>query len=372
MKKNNKILFLSLSSLIISSQAYALTVYEDDTNKVDISGAMLMDYWQPVHFLDHYYNASRSTLGIAIENQLKNGWSTDVKFEWDTILNPPSNEFENKNDDKFRSRLGYITINNEDLGSLRIGKQYSAYHDVAGYMDNLIVFDPDATPLFSDGKDGGFMATARGDNLVVFRKTYDALKLSAQYGFNGVDNRYDSGLSRDNNVAVAVSYDFDFGLSLGATHMQNKVEGITVNGLEDGDSQELTTIAAKYAYKGFQVAAAVTEGKKAHETDLLGYGFDGTAPTGKSNYYADATGYDLYAHYYFDLGLRPYVYLSQVDFEDSDVNINGERSIYSLGLSYHASPQLIISGEVRKTEEDNLGAGKQGDTLSGLTVLYAF
>lgn len=371
MKINNKRLLI-ISGLMVSSQAFALTIYQDETNKVDVSGAFLMDYWQPVHFLDHSFNTSRSTLGIAIENQLGNGWSTDVKFEWDTLLNPPSNTIGDTGHDQFRSRLGYITVNNEDWGSVRIGKQYSAYHDVAGYMDNLIVFDPDATPLFSDGKDGGFMATARGDNLVVYRKSFDALNLSAQYGFNGVKNRYDNKQERDNNFAVAVSYDFDFGLSLGATHMQNKVKGATVGGLEDGDSQQLTTLAAKYSYKGLQVSAGITDGKKAHETDLLGYGFDGTAPTGKSNHYADATGYDLYAHYYFDIGLRPYVYLSQVNFDDSLLNIDGERSSYTLGLSYHATRQLIISGEVRKTEEDNLGAGKQEDTLSGMTVLYTF
>ncbi|WP_264903346.1 porin [Vibrio sp. STUT-A11] len=368
MKLNNKnILFIS--GLILSNQSHALTVYQDEVNKVEVSGAFLMDYWQPAQFLDHYFNASRSTLGIAIERQLENGWSTDVKFEWDTILNPPSNEFETQNGDKFRSRLGYITVANQEFGSVRVGKQYSAYHDVAGYMDNLIVFDPDATPLFSDGKDGGFMATARGDNLVVYRKSFDSLNVSAQYGFNGVNNRYNQNLGRDNNVALAVSYDFDFGLSLGATHMQNKVEGTSFAGLNDGDSQELTTVAAKYGYEGFQISAAFTDGKKAHETDLLYYR---VTESTKANLYADASAYDMYAHYYFNIGLRPYIYLSQVDFDDSSVNMDGERSIYSFGLSYHATPQLIISGEVRKTEEDNLGAGKQEDTLSGMTILYAF
>ncbi len=375
MKKNTKTLLFA-ASLAVSSQAMAVTVYQDDVNKVDVSGAFLMDYWQPVHFLDHYFNTSRTTLGIAIERQMGNGWSSDVKLEWDTIINPPSNtiggsDSEGKNyntngHDQFRNRLGYITINNEEYGSLRIGKQYSAYHDVAGYMDNLIVFDPDATPLFSDGKDGGFLATARGDNLVVYRKNVDGLKLSAQYGFNNVSNVAGT-LQRDSNFAVAASYDFGFGLSLGATHMQNKMDEAS-DALNGDDTQQLTTIAAKYSYKGFQVSAAITDGKKAHETDLLYY----RVGTATSNQYADALGYDLYAQYYFDIGLRPYVYLSQVDFDDSDVNIDGERRIYSLGLSYHATPQLIISGEVRKTEEDNLGAGKQDDTLSGLTVIYAF
>lgn len=366
---NNKLLMM-VATLTLSHHAYSATVYQDETNKVDLGGAFVMDYFKPVHFLDHYFTTSRSTLSIAVERKVNDNWTTDAKFEWDTILNPPSNEFGNKNGDKFRNRLGYITINHNELGSLRIGKQYSAYHDVAGYMDNLIVFDPDATPLFSDGKDGGFLATARGDNLVVYRQNVDAWHLSAQYGFNNVSNQM-GGLTRDNNLALAVSYDFDFGLSVGSTYMRNKVEGSS-GGLNDGDLQELTTLAAKYVNQAFQVSAAYTLGENAHETDLFGYGFDGTSPTGKTNYYADANAYDLYAHYYFDVGLRPYIYLSKVDFDDSSLQINGDRSIYSFGISYHATPQFIISGEVRFTEENELGAGEQEDTLSGMTMIYAF
>ncbi|PQJ71012.1 hypothetical protein BTO01_06815 [Vibrio jasicida] len=362
--------FLAISGLLLSSQAFSLTIYQDDNNKVDLEGAFLIDYFEPVHFLDHFFNTSRSTLGFNIEHKVNENWKTDIKFEWDTILNPPSNEFGNKNGDKFRSRLGYITIYNDELGSLRVGKQYSAYYDVAGMMDNLIVFDPDATPLFSDGKDGGFMATARGDNLLVYRNQWNAINISAQYGFNNVDNQ-SAQLTRDYNLALAISYDFDFGLSLGATHMQNKVEG-SASGLNNGDSQKITTLAAKYTQNGFQISAAFNNGKKAYETDLLGYGFDGVAPTGKANLYSDATAYDIYAHYYFDVGLRPYAYLSNVNFDDTMINVDGDRSIYSLGLSYHATPQFIISGEVRKTEESNLGAGTQEDTLSGITVIYAF
>ncbi|MFM2657455.1 porin [Vibrio owensii] len=363
-------LLIVASTVLLSNSAYSVTVYEDEVNKVDIGGAFLMDYFQPVHFLDHFFNTSRSTLNIGVARTLNDKWSTDVKFEWDTILNPPSNEFGNKNGDKFRSRLGYISVNHTELGSLRIGKQYSAYYDVAGYMDNLIVFDPDATPLFSDGKDGGFLATARGDNLVVYRNNFDALNLSAQYGFNNVSNQM-GGLTRDNNLALALSYDFDSGLSLGTTYMRNKVEGSS-GGLNDGDLQELTTVAAKYVNQGFQISAAYTIGENAHETDLFGYGFDGTAPTGKPNLYADANAYDVYAHYYFAMGIRPYIYLSNVDFDDSTLHVNGDRNIYSFGISYHATPQFIISGEVRATEEDGLGAGKRDDTLSGMTIIYAF
>ncbi|ROV59729.1 porin [Vibrio ponticus] len=373
MKFNNKKVIL-LSSLVVSSQAFAVTLYQNDTTKVDMSGAFLMDFWKPVHFMDHDFNTSRSTLGFGVENQFSHGWSGDVKFEWDNLISSPSDKASDSADEKFRTRLGYFSVHHEDFGSLRFGKQYSAYHDVAGYMDNLIVFDPDATPIFSDGKDGGFLGTARGDDLVTYRKSFDNLNLSAQYGFDGVQNRYQD-VDRDSNYAVSVSYDFDFGLSLGATHLENKIETkdkMSTLGLDPTDTQKITTIAAKYVYKSFKVAAAFTDGKKAHETDLLGYGFDGNAPTGKANNYADATGVDMFAEYYFDIGLRPYVYLSNVDFDGDTADTKGDRSIYSMGLSYHAAPNFIISGEVRKTEEDDLGAGKQDDTLSGITVIYAF
>ena len=380
MKFNKKKIVL-LTSLALSSQAFAVTVYKNDTTKVDISGAFLMDYWQPVQFFDdHDFNTSRSTLGFGVEHQFGNGWSGDVKLEWDNLTSAPT-EGVSSSGDQFRTRLGYFSVHHEDFGSLRFGKQYSAYHDVAGYMDNLIVFDPDATPIFSDTKDGGFMGTARGDDLVTYRNSFENLNISAQYGFeeNGPGALTspssppgDNKVARTSNYAFAASYDFDFGLSIGATHLVNKVEtteGTPLLNLDPSDEQKLTTVAVKYSYEAFKVTAAYTDGTKAHETDYLGYGFD---VPGKVNNYADATGMDIYAEYYFAIGLRPYVYLSNVDFDGDTADTKGERSIYSMGLSYHAAPNFIISGEVRKVEEEDLGAGDQDDTISGITVIYAF
>lgn len=370
MKFNNKKVIL-LSSLVVSSQAFAVNVFKNDTTSVDISGAFLMDYWKPVHVFDgHDFSTSRSTLGFGIQHQFNHGWSGDVKFEWDNLTSAPTEDV-NGSSDQFRTRLGYFSVHHEEFGSLRFGKQYSAYHDVAGYMDNLIVFDPDATPIFSDGKDGGFLGTARGDDLVTYRKSFENLNLSAQYGFEenspggNLTAPGSDKLARESNYAVAVSYDFDFGLSVGATHLVNKVEmtdGTSRMNLDASDDQKLTTVAVKYSYEAFKVAAAFTDGTKAYETGLLAY---------STNNYADATGMDLFAEYYFDIGLRPYVYLSNVDFDDTVAN--GDRSIYSFGLSYHATPNFIISGEVRKVEEDFVaGADKEDDTLSGITVIYAF
>ncbi|MBE3895542.1 porin [Vibrio parahaemolyticus] len=322
--KTNKIAIL-ISGVVLSSQAMAMTIYQDEKNTIDLEGAFLFDYFKPVQFLDHIFNTSRSTLGFNIEHVVNDEWTTDIKFEWDTMTNPPS---DGDNGDNFRNRLGYISLNNDQYGLIRIGKQYSAYHDVAGYMDNLIVFDPDATPIFSDGKDGGFLGTARGDKLITYRNSVGNFNVSAQYGFDYVQNPANT-LTRDKNYAVSVSYGFDSGLTLGATHLVNDVESTIDSNV--GFRQEISTIAAKYNYEAFTVSGAFTVGNNAHETDLLGYG----PTTGKANLYADATGVDVYAHYYFDNGLRPYVYLSNVQFDDQALLKDGEREIYSLGLSYH-------------------------------------
>ncbi|OLQ96265.1 hypothetical protein BIY20_19615 [Vibrio panuliri] len=300
-----------------------------------------------------------------------------MKLEWDNLTSAPT-EGVSSSGDQFRTRLGYFSVHHEDFGSLRFGKQYSAYHDVAGYMDNLIVFDPDATPIFSDTKDGGFMGTARGDDLVTYRNSFANLNLSAQYGFEenspgNLTSPGSSNVARESNYAFAASYDFDFGLSIGATHLVNKVETVdgspTMN-LDPSDEQKITTLAVKYSYEAFKVAAAYTDGTKAHETDYLAYGFGNPL---KKNNYADAQAMDIYAEYYFSIGLRPYIYLSNVDFDGDTAATKGERSIYSMGLSYHAAPNFIISGEVRGVEEEDLGVtGKRDDTISGITVIYAF
>ncbi len=356
-----KCLLLGLG-LLVSAPSSAFTVYQDDTTKADIQGAFVLDYWEPTHDSGELFDTSRSKLAFSVERQLRSGWVADMFVEWDNMTHAPSND-----DGKFRNRYAYVTLAHEDFGSFRAGKQNSAYHDVAGYMNNLMVFDPDATPIYSEFGDGGFLATGRGDNLIVYRNNIENFNFSAQYGFDGVENRYHT-LERDKNYAVALSYDFDFGLSFGATYLSNEVKAaaITGTGLEDGDKQEIVTVAAQYSYEGFMAAVSYTDGKKAHETNLFRYN------DSVNNRYADATGIDFYAEYSFNCGARPYVYISNVSFDDASVSADGDREIYSFGLSYHFDDKMVISGEVRETKEDNIGNGKQSDTLTGFNLVYVF
>lgn len=253
-----KICSAVISTLLLAGQASAFTLYEDEQTKFDIGGVFVLDAFQPVFGEDDIFSASRSILNMGVERQIQPGLTMDAKFEWDQFLNSPTSGRNN-----FRNRLGYVSINSDELGNLRFGKQWSAYHDVARYMDNLIIIDPDATPIYSEGTDGGFAATGRGDNLVAYRYSNNGVNVSAHYGFTSDGEESapfeDAGetktvkVKRDYNYALSTSYDFESGLSLGVAYLENKVE-ITnsqeVNGLEDGDKQTALTVGGQYVAGG--------------------------------------------------------------------------------------------------------------------------
>lgn len=354
-----KISSVIISTLLLAGQASAFTLYEDEQTKFDIGGVFVLDAFQPVFGEDDIFSASRSILNMGVERQIQPGLTMDAKFEWDQFLNSPTSGRNN-----FRNRLGYVSINSDELGNLRFGKQWSAYHDVARYMDNLIIIDPDATPIYSEGTDGGFAATGRGDNLVAYRYSNNGVNVSAHYGFTSDGET--SEVKRDYNYALSTSYDFDYGLSLGVAYLENKVEVSTatdVNGLEDGDKQTALTVGGQYVAGGLKVAAVYTKGENIHKAGLQG---------GPRTEWADAYAVDVYAHYALESGFRPYAYASHVDF-DGENGVDGDRQVYAVGLSYAFTPGATLSLEVKRNELNEFsGEPSRTDNGGGFNFAWGF
>ncbi|MBY5946742.1 porin [Photobacterium rosenbergii] len=366
-----KICSAVISTLLLAGQASAFTLYEDEQTKFDIGGVFVLDAFQPVFGEDDIFSASRSILNMSVERQIQPGLTMDAKFEWDQFLNSPTSGRNN-----FRNRLGYVSINSDELGNLRFGKQWSAYHDVARYMDNLIIIDPDATPIYSEGTDGGFAATGRGDNLVAYRYSNNGVNVSAHYGFTSdgetgsfedENNQVQSDtVKRDYNYALSTSYDFESGLSLGVAYLENKVEvakASEVNGLEDGDKQTALTVGGQYVAGGLKVAAVYTKGENIHKAGLQG---------GPRMEWADADAVDVYAHYALESGFRPYAYASHVDF-DGEGDVTGDRQVYAVGLSYAFTPGATLSLEVKRNELNEFsGESSRTDNGGGFNFAWAF
>ncbi|MDO6542920.1 porin [Photobacterium sanguinicancri] len=352
-----------IPTLLLAGQASAITVYEDDQTTFDVGGVFVLDAFQPKWGDDEIFSAGRSILNFGFERQLTADTSIDAKLEWDQFLNSPSSGKSN-----FRNRLGYVTVKNDALGSLRFGKQWSAYHDVARYMDNMVIIDPDATPIYSEGTDGGFAATGRGDNLAAYRYSKDGLNVSAHYGFTSTDSTSTADVKRDHNIAASTSYDFDFGLSLGAAYLENKVSvdnTVGVNGLKDGDKQTATTVGGQYVRGGLKVATAYTKGEKIHKAGLLG-----GASTAE---WADADAFDVYAHYVFESGFRPFAYASNVNFKEDARGISGDRQVYALGLAYSFTPETILTFEAKQNKLNEFNAdSSKTDNGGGFNFVYSF
>ncbi|MGF1689992.1 porin [Photobacterium kagoshimensis] len=363
-----------IPTVLLAGQASAFTVYEDDQTTFDVGGVFVLDAFQPKWGDDEIFSAARSILNFGFERQLTTTTSIDAKLEWDQFLNSPTSGNSN-----FRNRLGYVTVKNDALGSLRFGKQWSAYHDVARYMDNMVIIDPDATPIYSEGTDGGFAATGRGDNLAAYRYSKDGLNVSAHYGFTSTGETGDykdaqnepksQQVKRDHNMAVSSSYDFDFGLSLGVAYLENKVsvESGAVNGLETGDKQTATTFGGQYVRGGLKVATAYTKGEKIHKAGLLG------SSSGRDAEWADADASDVYAHYVFESGFRPFAYASNVNFTEDARGINGERQVYALGLAYSFTPETILTFEAKQNKLNEFNAdSRKTDNGGGFNFAYSF
>lgn len=347
-----------VAGAVLASQAHAQVLYQDEQNTLELGGVLVLDAHNQFYHDDTQLSLNRSILNLAAHRQMGDNWVLSGKFEWDQFSNSPNSSSSN-----FRNRLAFVEASHEELGRLSFGKQWSAYHDVARYMDNMILIDPDATPIYSEGTDGAFAATGRGDNLMAYRMSVADFNIAAHYGFAA--DGYTGDISRKNNYGASLSYDSQFGLSLGVAYVENKVRvsGSDNQGLIDGDKQRALTFAGEYQLAGLRVAGAYTMGDKIHQADLYNFGH---------GEWADADAWDIWVEYNMSNGLRPFFYYSSIDFDDTRVNAHGNRDIVAGGLSYAIANGLIASIELNRYNLNDLGAGKREESGGGINLIYAF
>jgi len=92
-------------------------------------------------------------------------------------------------DNTLYSRLGVLGLEVKDF-SFSIGKQWSAYYDVAAFTDRFFAFGGEASGAFNLGGDGGISGTGRANRLFLARAQRGNFKLAlqAQARFLGEEN----------------------------------------------------------------------------------------------------------------------------------------------------------------------------------------
>jgi len=76
-------------------------------------------------------------------------------------------------------RLGYVGVQHKYF-SFTVGKQWSAYYDIASYTDELYAFGGEASGSFNNGTDGGISGTGRANQLFLFRSYYKNIHFAIQ------------------------------------------------------------------------------------------------------------------------------------------------------------------------------------------------
>jgi len=116
----------------------------------------------------------------------------------------------------FGLRKGYIGADFMEYGTVSIGKQYSAYYEVAGLTDISENNSGYASFVYSpDGTDGGASGTGRASNSVLYKNTFGNLKVALSGQFKLSEKRFSRVV---NSISGSVLYKLPLNISAGMAY----------------------------------------------------------------------------------------------------------------------------------------------------------
>lgn len=238
---------------VISSQAMAIVVLDDGTNKFTINGRVgaRFQYEKKDGENNTQQKDDGSRFGFIFESKLNEDFTAFARTEWGfNALRVPGIE----NDDAFLwNRLGYAGVQHSEYGALSAGKQYGALYNVASWTDMFATEGGSALGIY--GTQGELNGTARSENVAYNLSTHGLnVHVSFQNGRGKVNHGY-MERTRDYSYGLAASYDLPIGLSVGAAWNQAKfVES-------DKDDAKIYNISVKYDQGPLYAAFGFTQMK---------------------------------------------------------------------------------------------------------------
>ena len=310
-----KVLAILVPALLMAGAANAAEMYNKDGNKVDLYGKVDARHT----FSDNAGDDGDETyvqIGFKGESQITNDLTGYGQWEYKTY----ANDTEGAGDKSF-NRLAYAGLKYAEFGSFDYGRNYGVVYDVEAWTDMLPVFGGDSytwTDNFMNGRANG-LATYRNSG---FFGLVDGLNFALQYqGANesenlnedqeGTKNRRvkDVRFENGDGFGMSTSYDFDFGLSLGAAYSSSdRTNDQMTQTNARGDKAEAWTAGLKYDANDIYLATMYSETR-----NMTPYGNDGVANKTQN--------FEVTAQYQFDFGLRPAI--SYLQSKGKDLYNNG-------------------------------------------------
>ena len=320
-----KVLAIVVPALLMAGAANAAEMYNKNGNKVDLYGKVDARHT----FSDNPGDDGDETyvqVGFKGETRIANDLIGYGQWEYKTF----ANDTEGAGNKSF-NRLAYAGLKYGEYGSFDYGRNYGVVYDVEAWTDMLPVFGGDSytwTDNFMNGRANG-LATYRNQD---FFGLVEGLNFALQYqGTNegqdatedqeGTKNGHDDvRFQNGDGFGMSTTYDFDFGLSLGAAYSSSDRTNKQVaygagnynrySPYAGGERAEAWTIGAKYDAQGVYLAMMYAETR-----NMTPYGNVGIAN--------QTQNFEAVAQYLFDFGLRPslaWVYSKGKDIGGNDYN----------------------------------------------------
>ena len=381
-----KVLAILVPALLMAGAANAAEMYNKDGNKVDLYGKVDARHT----FSDNAGDDGDETyvqIGFKGESQITNDLTGYGQWEYKTY----ANDTEGAGDKSF-NRLAYAGLKYADFGSFDYGRNYGVVYDVEAWTDMLPVFGGDSytwTDNFMNGRANG-LATYRNSG---FFGLVDGLNFALQYQGNnegsnanedqeGTKNGHENvRFQNGDGFGMSTSYDFDFGLSLGATYSSsdrsNAQEGMGRNSalIAGGEKADVWTVGAKYDANSIYLAMMYAQTR-----NMTPYGDYGIAD--------ETQNFEAVAQYQFDFGLRPslaWVYSKGKDmtYPGNGSNPQGQHgdmdlvNYIDLGMTYTFNKNFstYVDYKINLLDEDKYFYEANGiatDDIVGVGMTYQF
>ncbi|UTD18486.1 porin [Citrobacter sp. SX206] len=390
-----KVLALLLPALLAAGAANAAEIYNKNGNKLDLYGKVDgLRYFSDDAGSDGDQTYAR--LGFKGETQINDMLTGYGQWEY----NIQANGTEGDKGDSW-TRLAFAGLGFAENGTFDYGRNYGVVYDVEAWTDMLPEFGGDTytqTDVYMLGRTNG-VATYRNHG---FFGLADGLNFALQYqgnnegssvGQEGSGNSENRKLAKENGdgFGMSTSYDFDFGLSLGAAYSSSdRTDDQVARGYQDGinkrnnyaggETAEAWTVGAKYDANNVYLAAMYAETR-----NMTYYGGgNGESNGGIAN---KTQNFEVVAQYQFDYGLRPsiaYLQSKGSDLGGQEVSHGNWRYVdkdlvkyVDVGMTYYFNKNMstYVDYKINLLDEDDSFYESNGiatDDIVAIGLVYQF
>ncbi|HIH5777142.1 porin OmpC [Citrobacter werkmanii] len=390
-----KVLALLLPALLAAGAVNAAEIYNKNGNKLDLYGKVDgLRYFSDDAGSDGDQTYAR--VGFKGETQINDMLTGYGQWEY----NIQANGTEGDKGDSW-TRLAFAGLGFGQNGTFDYGRNYGVVYDVEAWTDMLPEFGGDTytqTDVYMLGRTNG-VATYRNKG---FFGQVDGLNFALQYqgnnegsslGQEGSGNSTNRKLAKENGdgFGMSTSYDFDFGLSLGAAYSaSDRTDDQVARGYQDGmnhrnnyaggETAEAWTVGAKYDANNVYLAAMYAETR-----NMTYYG--GGNGEGNGGIANKTQNFEVVAQYQFDFGLRPsiaYLQSKGKDLGGQEVSRGNWRYVdkdlvkyVDVGMTYYFNKNMstYVDYKINLLDEDDSFYESNGiatDDIVAVGLVYQF